>query len=256
MNTKHVIVIILVMVGAVYATAQTVNDSLIKPKSMVGCNFFVVAPKSINSGMMKVYFKVQDNEGNSILAMALKDGVRFSSEDSLLIIPVDKVLNSADFLLSWKQQNELFENSMSAKGSILAVGNQMTEFSVKDTQGNVWTNKNTKGKPLVLNFWNTACGPCKKEMPELNQWITELPKANYLAITYNTAKQIERIVTSRPFLFHQITADKTLWNAFGIQQNPTTILIDKKGKISYIEIGTNEAKRADLKQRLQKLCDE
>ncbi len=42
-------------------------------------------------------------------------------------------------------------------------------FELTDIEGKVYTNENLLGKVVVLNFWRTRCGPCVKEIPELNK---------------------------------------------------------------------------------------
>ena len=38
-------------------------------------------------------------------------------------------------------------------------------FELTDTAGNVYTQENTRGKYLVVNYWATWCAPCLKEIP-------------------------------------------------------------------------------------------
>lgn len=58
---------------------------------------------------------------------------------------------------------------------------------------------NVAGRPMVLNFWYTGCGPCIREMPELNKWMEVYPDVTYLATTFDSAAQIKKIVEEPSF---------------------------------------------------------
>jgi peroxiredoxin len=55
------------------------------------------------------------------------------------------------------------------------------DFTVKDMNGATVSLAAFRGRPLVLNFWATWCGPCKEEIPALIS-LAEKYKASHLAI--------------------------------------------------------------------------
>ena len=135
-------------------------------------------------------------------------------------------------------------------------GKAFPEFKVKDTEGQEWSKADVTGRPMVLNFWYTGCGPCIREMSELNKWIEVYPDVTYLATTFDSAVQIKKIVESRPFLFTQIADDLFFFETFHVSGMPVTILVDKKGIIRHIEQGTGTAKLRYMQDKLQKLVSE
>ena len=64
------------------------------------------------------------------------------------------------------------------------------------------TSKSLKGKPVVVNFWFTSCGPCIKEIPELNALANEFAgKARFLAFATDDAEPIKEFLKGREFRY-------------------------------------------------------
>ena len=216
--------------------------------------FFSEKPAGLKE-QSAVWSVVRNKAGQS---MWLLLDATLSEEDRKKAIPREDVPD-ADF---WLKEAELGENSylmvkesMKADfaGLTLKVGDRIGAFEVKDMQGKTWNNRNTLGRPLVLNFWYTGCGPCIKEMPELSTWVDACPDVNFLAVTWNTADEIRSIIERRGFRFVQITDDKSLWQMFGVQQTPTTVVIDRDGVVRKVVLGTNQQKRDELLECVKSL---
>lgn len=90
-------------------------------------------------------------------------------------------------------------------------------------------------------------------MSELSKWLDACPDVNYLAVTWNTPEQIQKIVERQGFRFRQIAGDSVLWKMFGVQQTPTTVVLDKQGVVRKITIGTNQQKRDELLKTIRQL---
>lgn len=93
-------------------------------------------------------------------------------------------------------------------------------------------------------------------MPDLNEWMKICPDVTYFSTTWNTARQIEKIVTTKPFLFTHVADNLFFFQTFKVQVTPTTLLVDKKGFIRYREQGTSETKRQNLLNHLIELTKE
>ena len=98
------------------------------------------------------------------------------------------------------------------------------------------------GKPTVLLFWLTTCGPCKMEMEAIKNkyesWSKE-SKFNFFAIStdwsHNTEKFVERVKTSGwPFAaYHDFNQEFKYVMPGGLNGLPQVFVLNKKGEVVF-----------------------
>lgn len=223
-----------------------------EPKLLVDSCFFAEMPSELQGAAYQMSI-LKSDDGRMML---LVRGIKLSEKSKKYAIPLSEV-KDADYWLEKAKENKQFMSIIDhTPKSALKEGEHIKPFSVQATDGTSWTDSNTKGRPLVLNFWYTGCGPCIREMPELNGWMDVCPDVNYLAVTWNTPEQIQKIVERRGFRFHQVTGDSVLWKMFGVQQTPTTVVLDKQGVVRKVTIGTSQQKRDELLEAIRRVSSE
>jgi thiol-disulfide isomerase/thioredoxin len=116
-----------------------------------------------------------------------------------------------------------------------------TSFSFADLvtlKGERITNSSLNKKVVVYNLWFTSCSPCVAEMPALNK-LKDSYGSNvvFIGITFEPADHVKDFLKEHPFDFKIVTMAKTQLEekvSFGY---PTTIIVNKKGKIAYVGTG-------------------
>lgn len=116
--------------------------------------------------------------------------------------------------------------------------NAVPDFIVYDINGNEVKLSDFFGKPIVLNFWASWCGPCKNEMPAFNEKCKELEgEVVFLMINltdgvYETVKTASSFIASKGYTF-PVYYDKrgSAANAYDISAIPTTFFIDAQGNL-------------------------
>ena len=113
------------------------------------------------------------------------------------------------------------------------------------------------GRPVVLNFWASWCGPCRMEMPAFERVsLAYADRAKILGVNQaESAETIERFAkttgVSYPLL---VDEDWVVNNKYGVSNLPTTIFIDGDGVIREVFVGTMN--QAVLEDKLNALLPE
>jgi thiol-disulfide isomerase/thioredoxin len=106
-------------------------------------------------------------------------------------------------------------------------------FGLNDLDGKAWTLAALKGRPLVLNFWASWCGPCRAEMPSLELLATRHERAGLVVLSINYKEPvatIKRFLEALPFsLPILLDSDGEAASAWTPRVFPTTVLIDRSG---------------------------
>ena len=110
------------------------------------------------------------------------------------------------------------------------------DITIYDGEGNPVKLSDYFGKPIVMNFWASWCGPCKMEMPDFNEKSQELDgKVQFLMINMTDGGR-ETVETASAFIDEQgytfpVFFDTTTEAAYtyGAYSLPTTFFIDAEG---------------------------
>ena len=121
------------------------------------------------------------------------------------------------------------------------------DFTVYDADGKTVRLSDYFGKPIILNFWASWCGPCKMEMPDFQEKYLEYgEEIQFLMVnatggreTINTAKAfLAGTDYTFPVLF-DLDSDASM--IYGVYSLPTTYFIDAEGYLVARAIGAIDA---------------
>lgn len=116
----------------------------------------------------------------------------------------------------------------------LAVGETAPDFQLVLDDGRYLHLADLAGRPVLVNFWATWCGPCRLEMPEI---VAEANRNEDLVVlAVNVQEELERL---SPFAEDfQMTLpvlrdeDGDLRDRYGVRGMPTTVFIDREGIVT------------------------
>lgn len=113
----------------------------------------------------------------------------------------------------------------------------LPSFKVSEISGKVLSQEDLRGKVSIINFWATSCTTCVKEMPQMietyNKYKTDQLEFIAIAMSYDPPMYVVNFAKTRQLPFKvAMDSDGSVAKAFGkIQLTPTTLVIDKSGKI-------------------------
>ena len=123
-----------------------------------------------------------------------------------------------------------------------AVGGRAPDFALKTADGKVIRLSDFRGKTIVLNFWATWCGPCREELPDLEQaYRSRQARADLVVLGVDfqeTASQVRSFMHDTGVTYPVvIDADGTVTGGYGLPGLPGTFFIDRDGVIRKQALG-------------------
>jgi thiol-disulfide isomerase/thioredoxin len=117
-------------------------------------------------------------------------------------------------------------------------------FSLTDTKGVMFTEKNTRGKYLVINFWATWCTPCLKEIPafvkfyEENSDHVEILGLDFEPVDLEIINDyVGRFSINYPIVLYNEDNDTEYSNFGEIVGMPTTQIYSPEGELLHTFMG-------------------
>ncbi len=115
------------------------------------------------------------------------------------------------------------------------------EFTVESIDGKKLKLSDYKGKIVVLNFWATWCGPCRREIPDLNTLVEKYKDDGdviFLAITNDSRERVLNFLTNNQFDYKIAFDPDDTYEKYNVTAVPTHVIIDRSGYVAYRIVGS------------------
>ncbi len=120
-------------------------------------------------------------------------------------------------------------------------GQPAPDFALKSASGENLRLSEFRGDVVMINFWATWCGPCRQEMPLLDELYSRYQRVGFSLLGVNIDDDSRRAMAmvndlgvSFPVLFDE---QKEVSKLYEVEAMPVTVLLDREGTVRHVHHG-------------------
>jgi DsbE subfamily thiol:disulfide oxidoreductase len=129
----------------------------------------------------------------------------------------------------------------SSLASSALTGRPAPDFALKSSTGENLRLSEYRGDVVMINFWATWCGPCRQEMPLLDDLYNRYERVGFNLLGVNidddsnrAMDMIRELGVNFPVLFD---AQKQVSKMYEVDAMPVTVIVDREGTVRYVHQG-------------------
>ena len=133
-------------------------------------------------------------------------------------------------------------------------------FTLPSRSGDMVSLEQLRGQVVMLNFWASWCGPCRQEMPLLDQMHKRYSSLGFTLLGVNVeanTQDAERWLAETPVSFPVLfDKDSKVSKLYNVSAMPSTVLIDRKGNLRYLHRGYKPGDESEYLNQIRALLKE
>ncbi|MCU7915270.1 MAG: TlpA family protein disulfide reductase [Candidatus Thiodiazotropha sp. (ex Gloverina cf. vestifex)] len=151
---------------------------------------------------------------------------------------------------------------MLVTGQVLAANTSgpAPDFTLKSRSGENIKLSELRGQVVMINFWASWCGPCRQEMPILDQLYQRYEPMGFTLLGVNVEEDsaaAEKVLREIPVSFPVLYDSKNqVSENYQVRAMPSTFLIDRDGKVRYLHKGYKPGYEEAYQQQVRELIRE
>ncbi len=149
-------------------------------------------------------------------------------------------------------------------GAALAHGKEMNEsapdFTLKSRSGENLRLEDFRGQVVMLNFWASWCGPCRQEMPLMDDLYQQYKDLGFTVLAVNVDENrdeahrfLDKVPVTYPILYDP---ESQVSEQYRVQAMPTTVMIDRNGDARFVHYGYKPGYEDDYEKQIRQLVRE
>lgn len=133
-------------------------------------------------------------------------------------------------------------------------------FALPSRSGDTVSLAQLKGKVVMLNFWASWCGPCRQEMPLLEQMHKRYSALGFTLVGVNVdanSKDAEDWLSKTPVSFPVLfDRESKVSKLYDVSAMPSTVFIDRQGNVRYLHRGYKAGDEGEYLNQIRALLKE
>lgn len=154
----------------------------------------------------------------------------------------------------------LFIIAISLSGHCLLAATKAPDFTLQSRDGKNVRLSDLRGQVVLLNFWASWCGPCRQEMPILDDIHKRYQSLGFSVLGVNLDAKSKKAIDylkDTPVTFPVLYDPKgDVSGQYGVQAMPSTVIIDKDGNVRFLHEGFKSGYEDDYKKQIKSLLRE
>jgi len=134
------------------------------------------------------------------------------------------------------------------------------DFTLESRSGENLRLEDQRGEVVMLNFWASWCGPCRQEMPLMDELYSQYKDLGFTILAVNVDENreeahrfLDKVPVNYPILYDPESSVSELYE---VQAMPTTVMIDRDGNARYIHYGYQPGYEDEYEQQIRELVRE
>jgi len=137
---------------------------------------------------------------------------------------------------------------------------QAANFTLKSADGENIRLSEYRGQVVLINFWASWCGPCRQEMPHLDDIHRKYEPMGFTVFGVNVEQDrtmADKVLRDIPVTFPILFDDNNLVSElYDVDAMPATVLVDRNGEIRYMHRGYKPGYEQEYEKQVKTLIME